>query len=301
MRCGHWRRLDLELARKAREKAASGCIDRAVQCQLPPHEGSDHYGFLDDQEYGTALWLRWYGSTEVRLVVLQDCPAIGPRPDEEGCCLFTDHVGTHTWQNTTEETQSTSREVQVIDVRPSQQMRGLGVVQHGAGILAEPARAFDLPAECDEATRITDELFAAMERIGRVHPFAKGMGIAAPQLGIGRAAAVVQPPGDAPAVILLNPRITTRSEEMDEQYEGCLSFFDVRGLVPRPLTITVEITALTGETITTVYERGLARLIHHEVDHLNGLLYSARMRTGVEPIPVEEYRQTGSSWVYDGT
>ncbi|MGW5820420.1 peptide deformylase [Streptomyces noursei] len=122
----------------------------------------------------------------------------------------------------------------MIDVRRSQQMRDLGVVQRGAGILAEPARAFGLPAERNEAERITDELFAAMERIGQVHPFAKGMGLAATQIGIGRAAAVVQPPGDAPASVLLNPRITIRSDEMDEQYEGCLSFFDVRGLVPPP-------------------------------------------------------------------
>ncbi|MHC0430418.1 peptide deformylase [Streptomyces sp. O3] len=184
-------------------------------------------------------------------------------------------------------------------MRPSQQMRDLGVVQHGAGILTEPARAFTLPAERDEAERITDELFAAMERIGQVHPFAKGMGIAAPQIGIGRTAAVVQPPGDASAVILLNPKITDRSDELDEQYEGCLSFFDVRGLVPRPLKITVETTALTGETVTTAYERGLARLIHHEIDHLDGLLYTARMRTGIEPIPVEEYRQTGRAWAYE--
>ncbi|MEV0253048.1 peptide deformylase [Streptomyces sp. NPDC050732] len=184
-------------------------------------------------------------------------------------------------------------------MRPSQKMRDLGVVQHGAGILAEPARAFTLPDERVEAERITDELFAAMERIGQVHPFAKGMGIAAPQIGIGRTAAVVQPPGDAPAIILLNPRITDRSDELDEQYEGCLSFFDVRGLVPRPLKITVETTSLTGETVTTVYERGLARLIHHEIDHLDGLLYTARMCTGVEPIPVEEYRQTGSAWAYE--
>ena len=188
----------------------------------------------------------------------------------------------------------------MIDVRPSQRMRDLGVVQYGTGILAEPARHFDLPAECHEAERIADELCAAMERIGQVHPFAKGMGLAAPQLGIARAAAVVQPPGDASAIILLNPRITDRSEERDEQYEGCLSFFDVRGLVPRPLKITVEATALTGETVTSAYERGLARLIHHEIDHLDGLLYTARMRTGVEPIPVDEYRQTGRGWTYDG-
>ncbi|MFD7501416.1 peptide deformylase [Streptomyces sp. NPDC059850] len=188
-----------------------------------------------------------------------------------------------------------------MDVRPSQQMRDLGVVQQGAGILAEPARPFDLPPERDEAERIVDELFAAMERIGQVHPFAKGMGIAAPQIGIARAAAVVQPPGDTPAIILRNPRITSRSEETDEQYEGCLSFFDVRGLVPRPLQITVEATTLTGETATTTYEHGLARLIHHEIDHLDGLLYTARMRARVEPIPVEQYRQTGRAWAYDSS
>ncbi|MGW0916487.1 peptide deformylase [Streptomyces sp. NPDC002784] len=187
----------------------------------------------------------------------------------------------------------------MIEVRPSQQMRDIGVVQRGAGILAEPARAFTLPAERDKAERITDELFAAMERIGQVHPFAKGMGLAAPQIGIGQSAAVVQPPGEAPAIILLNPRITDRCDEMDEQYEGCLSFFDVRGLVPRPLKITVETTALTGDTVTTVYARGLARLIHHEIDHLNGLLYTAHMRKGVAPIPVEEYRQTGQAWAYE--
>lgn len=99
--------------------------------------------------------------------------------------------------------------------------------------------------------------------------------------------------------MLLNPRITDRSSDADEQYEGCLSFFDVRGLVPRPLRITVETTTLDGQVVTTAYERGLARLIHHEIDHLDGLLYTARMRTGVVPIPVEQYRQTGRSWAYE--
>ncbi|WP_274383877.1 peptide deformylase [Saccharothrix deserti] len=68
---------------------------------------------------------------------------------------------------------------------------------------------------------------------------------------------------------------------------------------PPPLKIADETTNLTGETVTTVYERGLARLIHHEIDHLDGLLYTARMRTGVDPIPVEECRQTGRAWAYE--
>ncbi|MFC8867993.1 peptide deformylase [Streptomyces sp. NPDC057148] len=76
-------------------------------------------------------------------------------------------------------------------------------------------------------------------------------------------------------------------------------FFDVRGLVPRPLRITVETTTLDGTTVTTDYERGLARLVQHETDHLDGHLYTVRMRPGVQPISVTEYRQTGRAWSYE--
>ncbi|MER5349056.1 peptide deformylase [Kitasatospora sp. NPDC002551] len=185
-------------------------------------------------------------------------------------------------------------------MRPSQQIQSLGVVQQGDPVLAEPARAFDLPTEREAAEQVIEKLFTAMERIGQVHPFAKGMGIAAPQIGIGRAAAIVRPASpDAPAIVLLNPRIADSSDEADEQFEGCLSFFDVRGLVPRPLRMTVETTTLDGQVATNTYERGLARLIHHEIDHLDGLLYTARMAASVEPIPVEQYRQTGQAWSYE--
>ncbi|MFJ2595170.1 peptide deformylase [Streptomyces erythrochromogenes] len=185
------------------------------------------------------------------------------------------------------------------DARPSDTMRALGVVQAEASILHQPTRPFDLPAEQETAEQVLDELFAAAARIGQVHPFAKGMGLAAPQIGIDRAAAIVQPaePGAAP-IALLNPRIIDRSHETDEQYEGCLSFFDVRGLVPRSLSITVEGNNLDGSTTVTTYSQGLARLIHHEIDHLEGHLYDDRMRDGLTPIPVAEYRQTGSAWSY---
>ncbi len=188
----------------------------------------------------------------------------------------------------------------MTQVRPSERMRELGVVQRGASVLAESARAFDLPAECREAEQTVEQLFSAVQRIGQTHPFAKGMGLAAPQIAIGRTAAVVQPPDpDTLPIVLLNPRITDRSEETDEQFEGCLSYFDVRGLVPRPLRITVETTTLEGQTVSAVYECGLARLVHHEIDHLDGLLYTARMRNGIAPIPVEEYRHTGRAWSYE--
>ncbi|WP_234344918.1 MULTISPECIES: hypothetical protein [Streptomyces] len=53
--------------------------------------------------------------------------------------------------------------------------------------------------------------------------------------------------------------------------------------------------------MTIVYDRGLARLPHPEIDHLQGLLYISRMGAGVERTRVEEERQTSHVWMYDGT
>jgi peptide deformylase len=88
------------------------------------------------------------------------------------------------------------------------------------------------------------------------------------------------------------------SAEVDEQYEGCLSFFDVRCLVPRPLVIHVEHTEITGEKKITVFDRGVARLVAHEVDHLHGVLCRDLLPDGTSPIPVEQYRGTGHDWTY---
>ena len=99
-------------------------------------------------------------------------------------------------------------------------------------------------------------------------------------------------------VTLLNPRISDESAQTDEQYEGCLSFFDVRGMVPRPLGIEVEHQDIDGTRRITAFERGMARLVCHEVDHLFGVLYRARMKPGVELIPVSKYRGTGQQWTY---
>jgi peptide deformylase len=177
------------------------------------------------------------------------------------------------------------------------QMRSLGIAQEGDPILSEVARPFDLPAEAEDARRVVANLVSGLDRVAQVHSFAKGMGLAAPQIGIGRAAAVIRTP-DGETLTLLNPRICDESAETDEQYEGCLSFFDVRGKVPRPLVIEVEHTDIDGLVKITSFEKGLARLIGHEVDHLFGRLYRARMRPGVEPIPVSAYRGTGQDWTY---
>jgi peptide deformylase len=182
--------------------------------------------------------------------------------------------------------------------RPSELMAAAGIVQAGEPMLRGPARFFELPAEAEDARRVVAELSSAMERVSALHTFGKGMGIAAPQIGINRAATIVRS-AEGDTLTLLNPRVIESSPETDEQYEGCLSFFDVRGLVPRPLELQVEHTDISGRQHITVYRQGLARLVAHEIDHLFGQLYTDRMRSGTAPIPVEQYRGTGSAWTYN--
>ncbi|MFI7087643.1 peptide deformylase [Streptomyces anulatus] len=181
---------------------------------------------------------------------------------------------------------------------PSALMAAAGIVQEGNILLRSVAQPFELPTEADEARRVVGELSNAIARVKTLHDFGKGMGIAAPQIGIGRAAAIVVPPDEASPVILLNPTVVESSAETDRRYEGCLSFFDVRGIVPRPLHILISHTDIEGTPRLTRFEHGLARLVLHEVDHLDGRLYRSKMDPGTEPIPVEEYRGTGQPWNY---
>lgn len=125
----------------------------------------------------------------------------------------------------------------------------------------------------------------------------KGMGLAAPQILIGaRAWSYEGPDGTTPT--LLNPRIIDESAEEDKQYEGCLSFFDVRGRVQRPLVIEVEHLDIDGTVYITEFQRGLARLVAQGIDHVHGTRYRSRMRPGVEPIPVSQYKGIGQRWSY---
>jgi hypothetical protein len=140
---------------------------------------------------------------------------------------------------------------QVKAISPAQRMRALDIAQEGDSVLAEVARPFDLPTEAEDARRVVTQLVSTLERVGQVHHFSKGMGLAAPQIRIGRAAAVVRTPGGE-TVTLLNPRICDESAETDEQYEDCLSWLPVSsgpshaGLAGCIGITTLDITMITG-------------------------------------------------------
>ncbi|MGH3735727.1 MAG: peptide deformylase [Micromonosporaceae bacterium] len=99
-------------------------------------------------------------------------------------------------------------------------------------------------------------------------------------------------------ITLLNPKLVGASRDTDDQYEGCLSFFDVRCMVPRPLNLEVEHQDVHGQRRITVFERGVARLVAHEIDHLRGVLCHDLLPPGVAPIPIAQYQGTGAGWQY---
>ncbi|MEU8813650.1 peptide deformylase [Actinoplanes sp. NPDC048796] len=183
------------------------------------------------------------------------------------------------------------------ELTPAHRMAAIGILQRDDPALRTPARLFDLPREAAEARQIIDRIRRSMDLVARAHVFAKGMGLAAPQIGLDRAAAVIRPaePG-ASEIVLLNPRVVDQSRRHDVQYEGCMSFFDVRGRVDRPLSVEVEHRRLDGGLVITRFTGGLARHAGHEIDHLEGRFYTDRMPAGDEVIPLSQYRGSGRPW-----
>lgn len=103
-----------------------------------------------------------------------------------------------------------------------------------------------------------------------------GVGLAAPQ--VGRSVRLfVTAAGDEPQAFI-NPKITGRSREQIMWEEGCLSLPRLLGDVKRPKRITVRATSPDGQAITLKADDLLARVIQHELDHLDGILFPDRMK-----------------------
>ncbi len=141
------------------------------------------------------------------------------------------------------------------------------IVKYGNPVLespAEPVREFGTP----ELEKLIEDMFESMYA-------AKGVGLAAPQIGISSCIAVIDASfGEDPAkrLVLINPQIV-HNEGTQVGEEGCLSLPGFREDVKRGKRVTVRAQNAKGETVETTGEDLLARAFLHETDHLNGKLY----------------------------
>jgi peptide deformylase len=123
-------------------------------------------------------------------------------------------------------------------------------------------------ANMDQVRALLPRMFTTMYR-------APGIGLAAPQVGLGLRFAVVDlMPDDKPApIVLINPEVTARSEELATREEGCLSLPGQYADVTRPARVTVRYTDADGAKRQIDADGLLAACIQHEIDHLDGVLF----------------------------
>ena len=143
--------------------------------------------------------------------------------------------------------------------------------------VAAPVDPSEIPSA--ETQRLIDDMVETMREYN-------GAGLAATQVHVPKQICVIEVHDnprypDAPAIpltVLINPVVTPLTEEMEDGWEGCLSVPDMRGVVPRFGSVRLEARDREGGWIDVVAKEFFARVIQHETDHLNGLVYLDRMR-----------------------
>lgn len=125
------------------------------------------------------------------------------------------------------------------------------------------------------------------EIMGR-HHFRNSAGISAVQIGVMRRACLVWLP-ESGFLHILNPIVLEESPETGWEYEGCLSFFDKRGLVSRPQNIRLSYQTPDLVQTSCVLQGWGARILLHEIDHMNGVFYSDRMSPEHQLVSYQEY------------
>jgi len=139
-----------------------------------------------------------------------------------------------------------------------------------------------LRAETEIIDTFDPELSTLVDDMVETMRVAPGVGLAAPQVGVSKKLVVVEFGNEnddsfpKQLYVLVNPEITEQSDETVRGIEGCLSVPDLVGTVDRARVVTVKAQDQTGKHLKIRAEGWLARIFQHEIDHLNGILYTDR-------------------------
>jgi peptide deformylase len=132
----------------------------------------------------------------------------------------------------------------------------------------------------------TQELKSLLQDMRDTMAHLNGAGLAAPQIGVGLRVVIFGVKSnprypdveEVPETVLINPQLTPLTDEEEEAWEGCLSVPGMRGVVPRRLKLRYSGFDEGGKSFTREVEGFHARVVQHECDHLDGILYPMRIR-----------------------
>ncbi len=141
--------------------------------------------------------------------------------------------------------------------------------------VSKPVQQFNTP----ELGELVADMIDTMRELN-------GAGLAAPQIGVqlrvvifGFEANPRYPDAEVvPFTVLINPKLTPIGDDMEDDWEGCLSVPGMRGVVPRYIQLRYQGSDIEGNAIDRTVTEFHARVVQHEVDHLDGILYPQRIR-----------------------
>lgn len=166
----------------------------------------------------------------------------------------------------------------------------LRIVQAGDPVLRKQSRSLTTPEIMSPRIQKLIELMRATMRT------APGVGLAAPQIGMSIQLAVIEDRDEylipvpeeklaerqrssIPFHVIINPKLTVLDDASAQFFEGCLSVQGYQAIVDRPLNVRIDCLDHRGKEVTLKAHGWYARILQHEIDHLNGTLYIDRMKT----------------------
>jgi peptide deformylase len=160
----------------------------------------------------------------------------------------------------------------VAELDPETRARRDAALRHVRKLGDPVLRATALPVE-----RFDEKLAQEVESMGELMHDALGVGLAATQLGVLHRVLIYRAHAEDPLTALVNPVLEWTSEELETAVEGCLSLPGVHVEVERPASVKVRAQDPSGEHVEVEAEGLQARVIQHEIDHLDGVLILDRI------------------------
>lgn len=157
------------------------------------------------------------------------------------------------------------------------------VLSHPNAVLREKAAPVDPVTEKD----LTD----LCRLMAQTMYDAPGVGLAAPQIGVLKRVIVYDLEGEGRVIALCNPEIVEMGDETEVDDEGCLSLPGISVPIERSLTVVCEATSLSGKQVRIEAEGLHARVLQHEIDHLDGVIILDRATPEERKAALQRYRE----------